>query len=50
MATVELIPVCQNLALTPFLPRLLSSPELPKTATGKDQKYVFRGKPAISKQ
>jgi acyl-coenzyme A synthetase/AMP-(fatty) acid ligase len=24
--------------------------ELPKTATGKVQKYVFRGKPAISKQ
>lgn len=32
MATVELIPVCQNLA------------------TGKVQKYVLRGKPAISKQ
>jgi fatty-acyl-CoA synthase len=25
-------------------------PELPKTATGKVQKYVLRGKPAISKQ
>jgi acyl-CoA synthetase (AMP-forming)/AMP-acid ligase II len=25
-------------------------PELPKTATGKIQKYVLRGKPAISKQ
>ena len=24
--------------------------ELPKTATGKVQKYVLRGKPAISKQ
>ena len=24
--------------------------ELPKTATGKVQKYVVRGKPAISKQ
>jgi len=24
--------------------------ELPKTATGKVQKYVIRGKPAISKQ
>ena len=24
--------------------------ELPKTATGKVQNYVFRGKPAISKQ
>ena len=25
-------------------------PELPKTVTGKVQKYVLRGKPAISKQ
>jgi len=25
-------------------------PELPKTATGKVQKYVLRGRPAISKQ
>ena len=25
-------------------------PELPKTATGKVQKYLLRGKPAISKQ
>ena len=25
-------------------------PELPKTATGKVQKYILRGKPAISKQ
>ena len=25
-------------------------PDLPKTATGKVQKYVLRGKPAISKQ
>jgi fatty-acyl-CoA synthase len=25
-------------------------PGLPKTATGKVQKYVLRGKPAISKQ
>jgi acyl-coenzyme A synthetase/AMP-(fatty) acid ligase len=25
-------------------------PKLPKTATGKVQKYVLRGKPAISKQ
>ena len=25
-------------------------PELPKTATGKVQKYVFRGKAAISKR
>ena len=25
-------------------------PELAKTATGKVQKYVLRGKPAISKQ
>jgi acyl-coenzyme A synthetase/AMP-(fatty) acid ligase len=24
--------------------------DLPKTATGKVQKYVLRGKPAISKQ
>ena len=24
--------------------------ELPKTATGKVQKYILRGKPAISKQ
>jgi hypothetical protein len=26
------------------------SSQLPKTATGKVQKYVLRGKPAISKQ
>jgi fatty-acyl-CoA synthase len=25
-------------------------PELPKTATGKVQKYILRGRPAISKQ
>ena len=25
-------------------------PDLPKTATGKVQKFVLRGKPAISKQ
>ena len=25
-------------------------PELPRTATGKVQKYVLRGKPAINKQ
>jgi fatty-acyl-CoA synthase len=25
-------------------------PELPKTATGKVQKYVLRGRPAIAKQ
>jgi len=30
------------------LPCIVS--ELPKTATGKVQKYVLRGKPAISKQ
>jgi len=35
-----------------FVIRLSSNvaPELPKTATGKVQKYVLRGKPAISKQ
>jgi fatty-acyl-CoA synthase len=30
--------------------RIQFVPELPKTATGKVQKYVLRGKPAISKQ
>ena len=30
--------------------RIRFLPELPKTATGKVQKYVLRGKPAISKQ
>jgi fatty-acyl-CoA synthase len=30
--------------------KILFVPELPKTATGKVQKYVLRGKPAISKQ
>jgi fatty-acyl-CoA synthase len=30
--------------------RIRFVPELPKTATGKVQKYVLRGKPAISKQ
>ena len=30
--------------------RLLVVSELPKTATGKVEKYVLRGKPAISKQ
>ena len=33
------------------LPRYIAYlPELPKTATGKVQKYILRGKPAISKQ
>ena len=45
---------CQAVALakagaSSFVCPLLLS-ELPKTATGKVQKYVFRGKPAISKQ
>jgi len=32
------------------LQRIQFVSELPKTATGKVQKYVLRGKPAISKQ
>jgi acyl-coenzyme A synthetase/AMP-(fatty) acid ligase len=39
-----------HLALFKAPQKIHFAPELPKTATGKVQKYVLRRKPAISKQ
>jgi hypothetical protein len=42
--------VTYHRAIAGALPLSSMVSELPKTATGKVQKYVLRGKPAISKQ
>ena len=41
---------CEHLAHFKCPQKIRFVSELPKTATGKVQKYVLRGKPAISKQ
>ena len=52
MSTSKSKKVAFVLRLSSVLCPLISivTPELPKTGTGKVQKYVLRGKPAISKQ